>query len=50
MLNEREGPLEARYHWEVWGEEEEGGWCSLDVRDGYGVGLWKTIRELGSFE
>lgn len=33
-----------------YGEEEEGGWRSLDVRDGYGVGLWKTIRELGSFE
>ena len=24
--------------------EEQGGWCSKEVRDGYGVGLWKTIR------
>ena len=26
----------------VWGEQ--GGWCSKEVRGGYGVGLWKTIR------
>ena len=24
--------------------EEQGGWCSKEVRGGYGVGLWKTIR------
>ena len=24
----------------------EGGWCSKEVRGGYGVGLWKTIRKL----
>ena len=24
----------------------EGGWCSKEVRVGYGVGLWKTIRKL----
>ena len=23
-------------------EEEKGGWCSRDVREGYGVGLWKA--------
>ena len=28
-------------------EEENGGWCSRDVREGYGVGLWKTIRKFG---
>ena len=27
--------------------EEHGGWCSQEVRKGYGVGLWKTIRKLG---
>ena len=27
--------------------EERGGWYSWDVREGYGVGLWKTIRKLG---
>ncbi|RVX18485.1 hypothetical protein CK203_006665 [Vitis vinifera] len=27
--------------------EEQGGWCSWDVREGYGVGLWKAIRKLG---
>ena len=26
--------------------EERGGWCSCDVREGYGVGLWKAIRKL----
>ncbi|RVW71749.1 hypothetical protein CK203_057085 [Vitis vinifera] len=25
--------------------DEEGGWCSHEVRDGYGVGLWKAIRK-----
>ena len=25
------------------GEEQEG-WCSKEVRGGYGVGLWKAIR------
>ena len=24
---------------------EEGGWCSLEAREGYGVGLWKAIRK-----
>ena len=24
---------------------EEGGWWSLEVREGYGVGLWKAIRK-----
>ena len=24
--------------------EEEGGWCSRVLREGYGVGLWKAIR------
>ena len=24
--------------------EERGGWCSWEVRDEYGVGLWKTIK------
>ena len=24
--------------------EEQGGWCSKEVRGGYGVGLWKAIR------
>ena len=28
-------------------EEEKGGWCSWDVREGYGVGLWKAIRKFG---
>ena len=23
---------------------EDGGWCSRGVREGYGVGVWKTIR------
>ena len=27
--------------------EKQGGWCSRDVREGYGVGLWKTIRKFG---
>ena len=26
--------------------ELEGGWCSKEVRDNYGVGLWKAIRLL----
>ena len=26
--------------------EEQGGWCSRDVREGYGVGLWKAIKKL----
>ena len=25
--------------------EEQGGWCSKEVRDGYGVGLWEAIRK-----
>ena len=25
--------------------EEQGGWCSQEVREGYGVGLWKEIRK-----
>ena len=25
--------------------EEEGGWCSKEVRGAYGVGLWKAIRK-----
>ena len=28
--------------------EERGGWCSREVRDGYGVGPWKAIRKLGN--
>ena len=24
--------------------KEQGGWCSKEVRGGYGVGLWKAIR------
>ena len=27
--------------------EERGGWCSRDVREEYGVGLWKAIRKFG---
>ena len=27
---------------------EEGGWCTREVREGYGVGLWKEIRKEGS--
>ncbi|RVX20614.1 putative ribonuclease H protein [Vitis vinifera] len=27
--------------------EEEGGWISCEVREGYGVGLWKEIRKEG---
>ncbi|RVW19481.1 hypothetical protein CK203_114085 [Vitis vinifera] len=30
---------------EVWGRE--GGWISCEVREGYGVGLWKEIRKEG---
>ena len=26
--------------------EEQGGWCSKEVRDGYGVQLWKAISRL----
>ena len=26
--------------------EMEGGWCSKEVRGGYGIGLWKVIRKL----
>ena len=25
--------------------EEQGGWCSKEVRGGYGLGLWKTFRK-----
>ena len=25
--------------------EEQGGWCSQEVREWYGVGLWKEIRK-----
>ena len=25
-------------------EEERGGWCSWEVREAYGIGLWKGIR------
>ena len=25
---------------------EEGGWCSCEVKEGHGVGLWKTIHNL----
>ena len=24
--------------------EEQGGWCSKELRDGYGVGQWKATR------
>ena len=27
---------------EKYGKEQRG-WCSKEVRDGYGVGLWKAI-------
>ena len=27
--------------------EDQGGWCSQDVSEGYGVGLWKAIRKFG---
>ena len=27
--------------------EERGGWCSQEVKERYGVGLWKAIRKLG---
>ena len=27
---------------------EEGGWSTCEVREGYGVGLWKEIRKEGS--
>ena len=23
---------------------EEGGWCILEVREGYGVGIWKELE------
>lgn len=23
---------------------KEGGWCTKEVRQGYGVGVWKVIR------
>ena len=26
---------------------EEGKWCTREVREGYGVGLWKEIRKEG---
>ena len=26
-------------------EVEEGGWCTREVRKGYGVGFWKEIRK-----
>ena len=26
--------------------EDQGGWCSREVREGYGVRLWKAIRKL----
>ena len=25
--------------------EEEGGWCTKEMREGFGVGLWKAIRK-----
>ncbi|RVW84965.1 hypothetical protein CK203_039502 [Vitis vinifera] len=37
-LDKRKGDLGGK----VW--EEQGGWCSKEVRGGYGVGLWKAIR------
>ena len=27
--------------------EDRGGWCSWEVWEEYGVGLWKAIRKLG---
>ena len=24
---------------------EEAGWCSLEIRKGYGIELWKAIRK-----
>ena len=26
---------------------QEGGWCSKGVRDSYGVGVWKAIKNVG---
>ena len=26
--------------------KERGGWCSCEVREGYGIRLWKAIRKL----
>ena len=28
--------------------EEEGGWSTWEVREGFGVGFWKEIRKEGS--
>ena len=28
-------------------EEEEGGWCSKEVREGFGVSVWKAKRNGG---
>ena len=28
--------------------EEEGGWCTREVREGFGVGFWKEIRKEGA--
>ena len=30
-------------------EEEEGKWCTREVREGFGVGFWKEIKKEGSF-
>ena len=42
FVNEREAlwnqVIKGKY------EEERGGWCSWEVREAYGVGLWKGIR------
>ena len=29
--------------------EEEGEWCTREVREGFGVGFWKEIKKEGSF-
>ena len=29
-------------------KEEEGGWCTKEVREGFGVGFWKEIKKEGS--
>ena len=42
FANERGVFLESSDHGKF--GEEQGGWCSKEVRGGYGVELWKAIR------
>ncbi|RVW79796.1 hypothetical protein CK203_047617 [Vitis vinifera] len=46
------GALERKPHLALWNQvirgkygEEQGSWCSKEMRSGYGVGLWKAIRK-----